>query len=158
MTTIGVTGHQSLPELARRRAETDIRALLTRENQPPVGITSLASGADQIFARLVLDHGGSLHVVIPAENYESTFGADDLASYRRLRAAARTVTHLGYDRPDEAAFHAAGVFVVEHCEVLVAVWDGQPARGPGGTADAVAYARSIGRPMLISWPPGVRRP
>ena len=38
--------------------------------------------------------------------------------------------------------------MVEHADVLIAVWDGRPARGMGGTADAVAYARQRGVPVL----------
>ena len=41
--------------------------------------------------------------------------------------------------------------------MLVAVWDGQPARGLGGTADVVAYARQRGVPMEVIWPQGATR-
>jgi hypothetical protein len=37
--------------------------------------------------------------------------------------------------------------VADQCDALVAVWDGQPARGRGGTADIVAYARKKRRPL-----------
>jgi len=36
----------------------------------------------------------------------------------------------------------------ELTKLLVAVWNGQPARGPGGTADAVAFARGLGRRVV----------
>ena len=36
-----------------------------------------------------------------------------------------------------------------HCEVLIAIWDGQPARGPGGTAEVVALARD--RNLPVAW-------
>ena len=42
-------------------------------------------------------------------------------------------------------------------DLLVAVWDGLPARGFGGTADAVAYAERTGVPCTIIWPPGATR-
>jgi hypothetical protein len=35
---------------------------------------------------------------------------------------------------------------------VIAVWDGQPARGYGGTADVVSYAESNGVPVRIVWP------
>jgi hypothetical protein len=38
-----------------------------------VGISCLADGADQLFARAVVDMGGALEVVIPAERYRMVF-------------------------------------------------------------------------------------
>jgi hypothetical protein len=39
--------------------------------------------------------------------------------------------------------------VVARCDLLVAVWNGAPARGLGGTADIVSYARECGRATVI---------
>jgi hypothetical protein len=33
----------------------------------------------------------------------------------------------------------AGAFIVERCQVLIALWDGEPARGPGGTGALVRW-------------------
>lgn len=158
MTVIGVSGHQNLPEAARRHAENDIQALLARQDTPFTGMSSLAEGADQLFAELVLTAGGRLHVVIPSRDYETTLEGHALDTYRRLLAAAEETTRLPFDTPGEPAYHAAGNYIVEHCDLLVAVWDGHGARGLGGTGDAVAHARELGRDVLVSWPRGVRRP
>jgi hypothetical protein len=40
---------------------------------------------------------------------------------------------------------------------LVAVWDGLPARGVGGTAEVVADARELGLPVEVVWPAGAWR-
>ena len=42
--------------------------------------------------------------------------------------------------------------VADRCDLLIAVWDGQPAQGLGGTGDVVRYAREIGREVLVVWP------
>ncbi|MFE5564803.1 hypothetical protein ACFQ68_07410 [Amycolatopsis japonica] len=154
---IGVSGHQNLPEQARARAENDIRVLLARQAGSVVGLSSLAAGADHLFAELIVEAGHRLHAVIPCRGYQSTFTGDALATYQRLLAAAETVTELDFAEPGEEAFDAAGKYVVEHCDLLVAVWDGQPAHGHGGTGDAVAHARRLGRDVVITWPEGVRR-
>lgn len=154
---IGVTGHQRLPEAARVRAEDDIRTLLIQQTSPVTGMASLAAGADQLFARLVLESGGKLHAVIPARSYETTFKGQTLDTYLRLLARATTITGLDFDQPNETAYNAAGTFIVEHCDLLIAVWDGQPARGLGGTGDVVRRARKINREVLIIWPRGVQR-
>jgi hypothetical protein len=71
--------------------------------------------------------------------------------------AAHSVTRLDYAEPTEEAFLAAGKSVVDNCQVLIAVWDGKPARGLGGTADIVRYARDTGKAVSIVWPDGIDR-
>ncbi|MDP9110532.1 MAG: hypothetical protein M3M96_02725, partial [Candidatus Eremiobacteraeota bacterium] len=55
---------------------------------------------------------------------------------------------LPYDAPTGEAFLAAGKYLVENSDILFAVWDGEPSRGIGGTADVVSYARSAGRHIV----------
>ena len=43
------------------------------------------------------------------------------------------------------------------CDRLLAVWDGLPSRGLGGTGDIVTYARTLGRPVTVIWRDGVLR-
>ncbi len=122
------------------------------------GITSLAGGADQVFAQAVVDVGGSLHVVVPCRDYPSTFtDAAARSAYRRFLDAAARVDKLAFSEPSEQAFFAAGKVMAEASDWVLAVWDGQPARGLGGSADVVAYARSLGRRVDIVWPEGVAR-
>ncbi|MGD1032644.1 MAG: hypothetical protein ABSA05_16060, partial [Opitutaceae bacterium] len=49
----------------------------------------------------------------------------------------------------EDAYLDAGMETVHGADIVLAVWDGEPARGKGGTADIIAYARDLGRPLLI---------
>jgi hypothetical protein len=159
MTTIGVTGHQQLPAGVRIHTEQAITQLLGDRQLPVIGLSSLAEGADQIFADVLLRSGGILHAVIPCWGYASTFDEAGRQNYLRLLAEARSVTTLAYAKPSEQAFDAAGRYIVEHCDLLVAIWDGQPARGHGGTAEAVAHARRLGREIAVTWPNGaVRHP
>jgi hypothetical protein len=52
---------------------------------------------------------------------------------------------------------AASEFMIGQAGELWAVWDGKPARGYGGTADVVAYARRLDIPVLVIWPAGANR-
>ena len=52
---------------------------------------------------------------------------------------------------------AASELMIKHADQLWAVWDGQPARGYGGTADVVAAARDQGLPVRVIWPHGAHR-
>lgn len=121
-------------------------------------MTSLADGADQVVAARLMGLGAGLEVVVPSRGYESAFGTGQArAAYRTLLAQARRVIRLPFPVPSEEAFLAAGLVVVDHCDELVAVWDGLPARGAGGTADVVAYAGAVERPVRVLWPAGAAR-
>jgi hypothetical protein len=157
VTVVGVTGHQNLPADARPWIVGSVRRILRLIPPPITAVSSLAAGADQMVAQQVLAAAGRLHAVIPSSDYERTMSGPDLTTYRRLLRLAEHVTRLDYPTADEEAFDAAGRWVVEHCQTLIAVWDGQPARGKGGTADAVAYAKQLGLPIHITWPPNTRR-
>lgn len=117
-----------------------------------VGVCSLAVGTDQLFARAVLSSGGRLHVVIPCEQYEGTFDDVELPAFRSLRQRASKVEMLAHPAPGATAFFEAGRRVVELCDVLLTAWDGRDPDGSGGTADVVAYARSMGVQTVNVWP------
>ena len=159
MSRIGITGHQNIPAVALPRVEAWVRDLLARPGDGGLtGIGSLAAGADQLFARCVLDLGGRLEIIVPCVGYETTFAAaEDRAGYDAMLGAAVSVRRLPYPAPSNEAFMAAGVAVADDCDLLIAVWDSLPAQGYGGTADVVHYARGIGRPVTVVWPEGVRR-
>jgi len=156
---IGCTGHQRLSPATRRQTAAAIATVLASfDDQAFVGITSLAEGADQIFALTVLASGGELRAVIPSEGYESSFRSDDgRATYSRLLELAESRLVMPFPAPSEDAFLAAGHEVVNSCDLLLAVWDGQRAGGKGGTADIVAYARTRGIDTRIIWPDGAIR-
>src|SRR6185312_626321 len=49
---------------------------------------------------------------------------------------------------DEArSYEAVGRFVVRNCDLLIAIWDGKPPRGRGGTFDMVRFAAETGTPV-----------
>jgi hypothetical protein len=146
---IGVTGHRTLRDsTAWNWVESEIEAILTRAGDPLVGLSCLAAGTDQLFAKAVLRLGGTLEVVLPFEGYGGRFSAEERAAYHELldRAASRQV--LRNHGTDEEGYFDAGKRVVDASELLIAVWDGLPARGMGGTADIVAYALSVKREVL----------
>ena len=158
---IGFTGHQGLPPATVELVQGELRSKLTREAQRDemlVGVTTLAPAADQLFARVMLEVGGFLYVVVPARLYRSQFEDEDAKEeYDRLYAQAIWCPELDYG-PSTMRAHMEGRREVVHCSnMLLAVWDGQPARGHGGTADVVEYARRRGVPVEVIWPEGATR-
>jgi hypothetical protein len=120
--------------------------------------TCLAAGADQLFADIALDSGVPVTAVIPGMDYEAHLDDDAArAGFRRILRACANRVDLPPEPTHEEAYFAAGRWIVDHCDRLLAVWDGRPARGPGGTGDVVAYARRTGVPVTVLWPHGAQR-
>lgn len=147
---VGVTGHRALaePDDVRRRVD----AFLDAQGAPLVAVSSLAEGADRLVAQAVLDRGGRLEVPLPLEqtDYETDFAdAASVAEFRRLLAAAATVTTVPPSATREDAYAAAGAAVLDGADVVLALWDGEPGRGRGGTAEVVATARARGLDVVV---------
>ncbi|MEU9164619.1 hypothetical protein AB0D29_30645 [Streptomyces sp. NPDC048424] len=158
MKRIGVTGHRSIPDALLGHVENGLRAVLGGHDGPLEAFSSLAEGADQMFAAIALECGAGLTVVIPSGDYEDGFeGAEALARYRWLKRRATQEVRMDFARSTDEAYYAAGTYIADSCDRLVAVWDGQPARGHGGTGEIVAYARALGKPVTVIWREGVSR-
>lgn len=146
---IGISGHQNLgaSEVVDR-----VRAQISdelRKRHFVSGVSSLAAGADQLFAEVVLDLGKVLEIVIPCRDYELAF-TDPVAAQRFKNLKQRAVTSyvLDFEEPSEEAFYQAGRHIVETSDLMVFVWNGKPAQGHGGTADIVAYAQQLNREFI----------
>ena len=154
---IGFSGHQTLSAKTRSLVRIALMAELSNR-QGSLAVTSLAAGSDQIFAECALASGSQLMAIIPCRRYERSFSDwNDLDKYRELLAQAVDTAQLSYPEPSEEAYWAAGKRIVDMAEILIAVWDGRPAGGLGGTADVVEYAQKQGTKVLRVWPPGASR-
>lgn len=146
--TLGITGHQKLPQQEQWAwVEYQFSRILSELSSfDKVVVSSLAAGTDQLFADTALCHNAHLQVIIPSEGYRQTFtGSTDLEHYDYLLKRAESIITLDFANPSEEAYMCAGRQVVDRCQLLVAVWNGLPAVGLGGTADVVQYALNQGR-------------
>ncbi|MET9227704.1 hypothetical protein [Lentzea sp. NPDC003310] len=155
-TRLAITGHRGLSADLEAEVDRMIRAAVAATGSV-VGVSCLADGADAVFAQAVLDAGGALVAVLPAARYREALPELYRPVYDRLLARAGKVVQLEFITPDPHAYMEAGKRMVDESDVLLAVWDGLPGRGPGGTADVVAYARSRGVPVTVLWPEGAVR-
>jgi hypothetical protein len=140
---IGLTGHQKLDDPSDWEwVKEEIDRILTPLPSPVTGITSLAIGADQLFAKAILQHEGCLEAIIPFPEYEDTFDdGTDKECYQKLLKAASKVNVMHRAGSDEECYFAAGKMMVDEADLLLAVWNGKPAAGLGGTGDVFNYAR-----------------
>jgi hypothetical protein len=122
-------------------------------------VSSLAEGADRIAAQSALAKNIPLEVVLPFSRtrYETTFTDDgSRQEFARLLGAARATLVLPAPRgaaADEeslgAAYENGGLSVLAQSDLLIAVWDGEAARGRGGTAEIVDEAARQDTPIVI---------
>lgn len=157
MPKIAVTGHRGLPAKTARLVDESIRAALAAKGPHITALSCLADGADQIFARAVLDHDGTIEAVIPADEYRDGLPTESHPTYDALLNSATAIHRLPYQESNSEAHMAASARMIDEADELWAVWDGQPARGYGGTADVVAYARDHDVPVRVFWPDGATR-
>lgn len=158
MTRIAVSGHRGFSPEVEALVDRAVRIELAPHTDAElVGLSCLADGADQIFARAVLDAGGKLEVVVPAARYRDALPEEAHQEYDELLARAVAVHRLDHVESTSESHMDASIEMLKRADLLFAVWDRQPARSFGGTADVVAHAREIGVPIIVIWPEGARR-
>jgi hypothetical protein len=147
---IGITGHQQLDDpMGWSWVRAEIDKVLDQSSGPITGVTSLAMGADQLFAHAVLHKGGSLEVIVPFPGYEKRFDVGHKRhEYLSLLAKASKKVVLDKESSDESAYYTAGKQVADVSDLLIAVWNGKPAEGLGGTGDIVEYSKRHGKRII----------
>jgi SMODS and SLOG-associating 2TM effector domain 1 len=166
---IGVTGHvdleptETLAAVLRQQIRW-IQERIVGSAATPVllaVVSQLAEGAD----RLVVDEvfatatargeEARLEVILPMprKDYEEAqgFSRTSAAEFARLLECASWI----YQPPptdlsghDDNAYQAAGVRLVARCDVLIALWNGEPSGGKGGTAETLLEASWRRRPCI----------
>lgn len=158
MTRIAITGHRGLPAQTTALVDAELRAEIARHADGKlIGVSCIADGPDSLFARAVLEFGGALVVVVPARTYRDSLPVEHHPEYDQLYSAATEVIELDREDSDSEAHQDGSVRMLDNADELLAVWDGKPARGYGGTADVVAVARERGIPVTVIWPDGALR-
>jgi len=172
---LGITGHRTLSDIPaltqclQHIINSGYLDAFTSESQEKIKqakatsivfsiISPLAEGADRLVANVVLEHGGSLEVLLPSprEEYETDFiTTESRKEFADLfnRAHRVTVTK-GNISPEDSSYRqksylCVGEEVVDRCDILIALWDGKPSRGVGGTADIMSFALKQKKPVFI---------
>jgi hypothetical protein len=150
---VGFSGHRSVENPAGvARALVEVLESLRKETSGEwLALSSVADGSDQMFVAQARSLGLSWHAILPLPRAEFArdFSAADWPAVETMLAHAEHVHVIAENGTREDAYLDCGLETVNGSDVLLAVWDGQPARGKGGTADVVAYALSIGKPVVV---------
>ncbi|MEY4941075.1 MAG: hypothetical protein RIQ93_2810 [Verrucomicrobiota bacterium] len=150
---VGFTGHRHVKdESAVGQAITDVLTNLKKESGIEwLALSSVAAGGDMVFAKaaLALGLGWEAILPLPAAEFRHDFDEASWQQVETLMRDAEQVRVIGERAGREDAYLDCGMEAVNQCDLLLTVWDGEPARGKGGTAEIVAYARAMGRPLII---------
>ncbi len=171
---VGVTGHRQsrLPADQRQRIGDQIQEILdmvaselkqaharytddfAADEQRLYFVSALADGADTLAAKRALAKGWRLLAPLPfsKDSYARDFSPADREQLEALISDAYAVAELDGLRTtpahEERAYLQAGVVTVDQSDFVIAVWDGEDARGVGGTAMVKEEALSLGKPVI----------
>ncbi|MGL4728120.1 MAG: hypothetical protein ACRCWO_05150 [Bosea sp. (in: a-proteobacteria)] len=139
---------------------------LFRAETPLVRVFSgLAEGADQLVSTVAVERQGGMELaaILPfpvaacAALMETKKGRTRFNTLSARCAAVLQCTDeappLGPAKADEQArregYVAQSEILIEHSDIIFAVWDGAPSKGPGGTAGTVRRALDLGLPVFV---------
>ncbi len=174
---LGVTGHRTMPSgsvsLLRNAVAEECRKLAADyPNTPFLLLSGLAEGADRLVADVALKELRECALIavlpMPAADFERDFQTEaSRAEFAGLLGRAQAVVTIetpasgdwrADGEPRNEQYAKVGAAIAEHAQVLFALWDGQPSRGTGGTADVVAWFRRGYAPNSCSFYKGQLSP
>jgi len=155
MANVGVTGHRILAE--KETIQTAIAEALVRmeENFPKEHLrllTQLAEGSDRLVAECFRDRANfRITVVLPLaiDDYLEDFSPESRKEFFELLREGDEIVNMPPVINRDAAYEAAGLYILDHSDAMICVWDGKSAQGRGGTGAIVEAARRKSLP--IAW-------
>jgi hypothetical protein len=123
-------------------------------------VCSAAAGADIIACDAARELGIPVHVVLPKpvdaflEDFEGPSAPDAPRAREIIRAAQDDTSDWTFrvsegEPVEPSCYHEANVEMLEAADALLALWNGEPESGIGGTGEAVRAARELGFPICI---------
>lgn len=153
---IGFTGHRHLqnPEKVGSLLQNLVNSLRTEVSGKLIGYSSMAIGADTLFAEacLSLNIPWRASLPRPEDDFKSDFDPPDWEKAQGLLRQAIGVKTFPSTKDHDLGYLECGLATVEESDLMIAVWDRAPARGTGGTAQIVAHARALAKPLILVHP------
>ncbi|UCD99691.1 MAG: hypothetical protein JSV42_02875 [Chloroflexota bacterium] len=156
MVVVGVTGHRN--SLDTESIPSGVDRALNKINEVFPGesliiLSPLAEGADRLVVHRAMEMF-NVQLVVPlslaVNEYMLDFNTESSRNeFAHLLDQANQVLEIPASKNREDSYLAAGLYVLDNSDVLIALWDGQPARGPGGTGQIVTKARD--KKIPIAW-------
>jgi hypothetical protein len=175
---IGITGHldlrsDDLGPLSAAIKKKFLELKAEHRSTPLIVLSALAEGADRLAAEVALSSevGARLFVPLPMEQtiYETDFHGESLTQFRTLLKRADGHLELPLvegntrdgiaqkGRQRDLQYESVGKYIVQKCQVLIALWDGVESDLVGGTSAVVKFQREglpLARPISVDPPEG----
>jgi uncharacterized phage-like protein YoqJ len=147
---IGVTGHRPDKLGGYRPNETQmkVRQAITAklvELKPEKLVTGMALGVDQWAAEACIFLGIPFIAAVPFEGQHLAWPAESQQRWLDLIAKAAEVVHVCSPGYAVWKMQTRNKWIVDHCDLLLGVWDGTP----GGTKNCLDYADKKGRQRVV---------
>lgn len=118
------------------------------KDKPVTVLSGMALGVDQWAVEAALSIGLPFIAAVPFEGQEKTWPAPVQASYDAMLAKAEKVIVVSPGPYANWKFQVRNEWLVDNCNLLMAVWTGEP----GGTANCVKYAERKKKPIeRLTW-------
>jgi len=104
-------------------------------------ITGGALGVDQDAAMIAYQNWIPFTVAAPCLNQEKKWTLESQTSYRKMCSLAAKVVYVTQQEYTMTCMQERNKWMVDNCDLLVAVWDGTK----GGTQNCIRYAVSVGK-------------
>ncbi len=121
---------------------------------PSCVIVGGALGWDTLVARAAYLSSIPFSLYVPFEGQDSKWPEDARQRYRIMTAHAAEIKVISPGGYAAYKMQVRNVAMVDDCDEVWALWDGSK----GGTANCIAYAESIGKPMKNFYSSGVLIP
>lgn len=149
-----VTGHRDVRgdrAIAVRESLRQVLTGLRARRETLVALSGMAIGADIEFAEVALDLGIPLVAAIPLEGQDSVWPEHARRRYHNVLVRAVCIVEVWKDplylrATVNARLHARNLWLIDHSDLIIAVWDG---RETGGTWAAVKEALRRHRKVLV---------
>lgn len=110
---------------------------------------ALAEGSDQLVAEIALEFKNTwLHVPLPMAtgDYLRDFNSEKAQEkFQGILSRAYRVELLPASKTHQEAYHNLGIYLVEHADIILAVWNGEYNQEMGGTSEVVKSALTAGK-------------
>jgi len=148
-----VTGHRQVPYPNGSFAKlVDFAREKLAELQPDMVLSGMALGWDQACAIAAIQLSIPLHAVVPFSSQYIRWPEKQQFIFAKIlcKADEVTVLHRGSPSDKTAAvrlLNERNVWMVRRADMVLALYSGRP----GGTRNAVNFAKGIGKPVVNVW-------
>ena len=149
---VGFTGHRNLADepKCRKLISDFLREQKAATQGVLYGVSSAAAGGDLAFAESCVELEIPLRVLLPLpkERFRQDFDPVTWLRVEQLLSRAVSVAVTCDHESREEGYYECGIETVQQSQLMIALWDGEPSRGMGGTQEIVSFARKMGKPVV----------